>query len=175
MITFPSVTLAAVKQLKAQELLERTHKDPTIAPTIDFKNWARTMESTDQWIGGHRGVDGSSLRYVIRKPEHLFPPAAADDPPMGAADSMYSSHDDEVVARHRIINQASATKTLKQHEKSGPFTEEYLSDRKRVWDLLISLLGETDASTVIKPFKDKCVMAVVRFLRFGTIILALTT
>ena len=53
------------------------------------------------------------------------------------------------------MNQASATRTLKQHKKSGPFTKEYLSDRKRVWDLLCSVLSETDANTVIKPYKDK--------------------
>ena len=53
------------------------------------------------------------------------------------------------------MNQALATRTLKQHEKSGPFTEEYLSDCKRVWDLLCSVLSETDANTVIKPYKDK--------------------
>jgi len=151
-ITFASVTLAAVKQLKAQELLERNHKDPTMVPTIDFKNWAKTMDSLDQWVRGHCGVDNSSLGYVIRKPEDL----SADDPPMGAADSIHMSHDDEVVERHWIVNQASATRTLKQQEKSGPFTENYLSDRKRVWDLLSSLLGETDTSAIIKPFKDKC-------------------
>jgi hypothetical protein len=154
-ITFPSVTLAAVKRLKAQQLLEHTHKDPIIAPTIDFKNWPKTMDVLDQWVKGHRGVDGSSLGYVYRKTANLFPPAAADDPPMGAVDSTYMSHDDEVVARHRIIDQVSATMTLVQHEKKGPFTEEYLSDRKKVWDLLSSLLGETDANAVIKPLKDK--------------------
>jgi hypothetical protein len=44
---------------------------------------------------------------------------------------------------------------LKEHKMSGPFTKEYLDDRKKVWDLLSSLPGETDASAVIKPFKDK--------------------
>jgi hypothetical protein len=154
-VTFASINLAAVKRLKAQEQLEKNHKDPTIVPTIDFKNWPKTMELLDQWVKGHRGVDGSSLGYVFRRDENLFPPAAADDPPTGDADSVYESHDEEVIARHRIINQASATRTLKQHEKSGPFTEEYLSDRKRVWDLLSSVLSETDANTVIKPYKDK--------------------
>ena len=125
-------------------------------PTINFKNWPKTMEALDQWTRGHRGVDGILLGYVARKPSELFPPAAADDPPMGAAGSIYMSHDNEVVARHRIINQASATMTLIGHKKRGPFTEEYLLDRKRVWDLLSSLLGENNASAVIKPFKDKC-------------------
>ncbi len=137
-------------------MLERNHKDPTIVPTIDFKKWVKMMESLDQWVRGHCGVDDSLLGYVIRKPENLFPPAAANDPPMRAVGSTHMSHDNEVVARHRIVNQASATRTLEQHEKSGPFTEIYLSDRKRGWDLLSSLLGETDASAVIKPFKGKC-------------------
>ena len=93
---------------------------------------------------------------MIRKPDDLFPPAAAKDPPMGAADSIHMSHDNEVVARHWIFDQAFDKTTLIQHKKRGPFTEEYLLDRKRVWDLLSSLLGESDASEVIKPFKDKC-------------------
>jgi hypothetical protein len=131
-ITFASVTLAAIKRLKAQQQLEKNHKDPTIVPTIEFKNWPKTMDSLEQWVKGHRGVDDSLLGYVIRKPENLFPPAAADDPPMGAADSTYMSHDKEVVARHWIVDQASATTTLIQHKKRGLFTEEYLLDRKRV-------------------------------------------
>ena len=59
------------------------------------------------------------------------------------------------MARHRIIDQAFATRMLKEHEMSGPFTKEYLDDRKKVWNLLSSLLGETGASAVVKPFKDK--------------------
>ena len=61
------------------------------------------------------------------------------------------SHDNEVIARHRIINQAAATRTLAQHKKSGPFVKEFISDRKKVWDLLCSLLDLTDDVTVIKP------------------------
>ncbi len=45
---------------------------------------------------------------------------------------------------------------MAQHEKSGPFVEDFFSDRKKVWDLLCSLLDLTDAVTVIKPFKAKC-------------------
>ena len=155
-LTFPSITLATVKKLKAQELLEKNHKDPVTVPTIDFKNWPKTMDAVDQYIKGHRGVDGSSLGYVTRKSSKLFPPAAVDDPKMGTANSVYMSHDDEVVARHRIIDLPSATPTLLLHEKSGPFMEEFLSERKRVWDLLCSLLQDTDAVTVIKPYKVKC-------------------
>ena len=88
LIDFESVTLADVKRLKTQELLERNHKDPTIMPTIDFENWPKMMDSLDQWVKGHCGLDDSLLGYVIRKPSDIFPPAAVDDPPMGAADSI---------------------------------------------------------------------------------------
>jgi hypothetical protein len=55
-----------------------------------------------------------------------------------------------------MIDQVAATRSLAQHEKSGPFVEEFVSNRKKVWDLLCSLLDLTDAVTVIKPFKAKC-------------------
>jgi hypothetical protein len=86
--------------LKAQELLERNHKDPITVPGIDFNNWQNTMDAIKQWIKGHRGVDGSLLGYVTRKAVNLFPEAAATDPAMGDANSTYMSHDNEVVARH---------------------------------------------------------------------------
>ena len=75
---------------------------------------------------------------------------------MGDADSTYMSHDYEVIVRHRVINQVAATRALSQHVKSGPFVEEFISDRKKVWYLLCSLLDLTDAVTVIKPYKAKC-------------------
>jgi hypothetical protein len=52
-LTFPSITLTAVKTLKAQELLEKNHKDPVTVPTIDFKNWLKTMDAVDQYIKGY--------------------------------------------------------------------------------------------------------------------------
>ena len=66
------------------------------------------MDAIDQYIRGHRGVDGSLLGYVTRKSTKLFPPVAADDPTVGDVDSIYMSHDDEVVARHRIIDLPTA-------------------------------------------------------------------
>jgi len=95
LFNFESVTLPDVKRLKIQEQLERNHKDRTIVPTIDFDNWPKMMDELDQWVMGHRGLDNSSLGYVIRKLPDLFPPADADDPTMGAAGSIYMSHDDE--------------------------------------------------------------------------------
>ena len=131
-VTFVSVTLPEVKSLKAQKLLEENHKDPITVPGIDFKNWPKTMDSIKQWINGHRGIDGSLLGYVTRKGVNLFPEPPATDLSMGDTNRTYMSHDDEVIARHRIINQAAAMRTLVQHEKSGSFVKEFISKQKKV-------------------------------------------
>ena len=47
-VTFVSVTLSAVKSLKAQELLKMNHKDPITVFGIDFKNWPKTMDAIEQ-------------------------------------------------------------------------------------------------------------------------------
>ena len=54
-VTFVSVTLPAVKSLKAQELLKRNHKDPVTVPGIDFKNWPKTMDPSNS---GSRDIVG---------------------------------------------------------------------------------------------------------------------
>ena len=68
-VTFLSVTLAAVKSLKAQELLEKNHKDPITVPGINFKNWPKTMDSVfrchvvSSWLPRcHQGKSGHGHR-----------------------------------------------------------------------------------------------------------------
>ncbi len=72
------------------------------------------------------------LGYVVREGIILFPEPAATDPTMGDAD------DYEVVARNWIIYQPAAMRTLTQHENNWPCIEEFVSNRKKVWDLLCS-------------------------------------
>ena len=64
------------------------------------------MESVENYIRGHTGVDKTPLSYAIRV--DLLPPRAADDPTFGALDSVYHSIDDEIIARHRIVGQSAA-------------------------------------------------------------------
>jgi hypothetical protein len=48
--TWTAITLPLVKSMKPQMLQESTAKDPTVVPTINFKNWPRTMESLENYI-----------------------------------------------------------------------------------------------------------------------------
>jgi len=149
--TWTAITLPLVKSMKPQMLQESTAKDPTVVPTIDFKNWPRSMESLENYIRGHMGVDKTPLSYTIRT--ELFPPRATDDPTFGAAGSVYSSIDEEIIGRHRIVDQSVATLALEEHEKVGPFDEQFRTDNTRLWELLSNILADTDANVVLKPYK----------------------
>jgi len=138
--------------MKPQMLQESTAKDPTVVPTIDFKNWPRSMESLENYIRGHMGVDKTPLSYTIRT--ELFPPRATDDPTFGVAGSVYSSIDEEIIGRHRIVDQSVATLALEEHEKVGPFDEQFRTDNTRLWELLSNILADTDANVVLKPYKN---------------------
>ena len=154
-LTWAGVTLPQVKTMRPQIQQEDTAKDPAVVPTIDAKNWPRTMESVENYIRGHLGVDKTPLKYVIRV--DLFPPPAANDPIFGAADSEYLSIDEEIIARHRIVDRsiAAAGMTAEDHEKSGPFAGTFRTDNTRVYDLLVGIFAETDSHVVLKPFKKQ--------------------
>ena len=87
----------------------------------------------------------------------LFPPPAADDPIFGAADSEYLSINEEIIARHRIVDRsvAAAGMTAEDHEKAGPFAGTFRTDNTRVYDLLVGIFAETDSHVVLKPFKKQ--------------------
>ena len=70
---------------------------------------------------------------------------------------MYHSIDDEIIARHRIVNRsaAAAGMTAEYHEKVGPFAGTFRTDNTRVYDLLVGIFAEMDSHEVLKPFKKQ--------------------
>ena len=151
-LTQGDIQLTRVKKARAMQVMEQNHTDPSVLPVYDVKNWPKTMEMVVQYIEGFRAQDGSRMSYILR--QSLFPPAAATDPTYGAAGSVYGSPDEEISARHRIVDLSSATDTLENHEKHGPFTDEYLFDRGKLNDLLAVVFASLPgALTIMKPFK----------------------
>jgi hypothetical protein len=133
--------------MKPQMLQESTAKDPTVVPTINFKNWPRTMDLLKNYIQGHMGVDKTPFSYAICT--KLFPTRAADDSIFGAVVSVYNSIDEEIIARHRIVDQSAATVTVEEHEKVGPFDKQFRTDNTQLWELLSNILADTDANVVL--------------------------
>ena len=106
------------------------------------------MDAIEQWEQGHREVDSSPLRYVVREGIILFPELIEN-----AVDYW------GVATRHRFSCQPIAMTMLTQHEANRPFVGEFVSvvsDQEKVWDLLCSQLELTDDAVVIKTFKAKC-------------------
>ena len=65
-LTSAGVQLANVKKARALQLQEKSHHNPMTFPSYDVKNWPKTMERLESYIGGHRGQDGSRLNYMTR-------------------------------------------------------------------------------------------------------------
>ena len=137
------ITCTSIKTFKALREEEEASKDPTKTPTLDKKNWSKTLEAVQEWIGGHLGITKVPLSYVVRE-EVDYPPHPTD-PAFGQPDSPYSSHQEEMVARAPIRSRSIVP----------VFIAEYQIDNKSVWELLCGLCREKDCWTHIKPFAKK--------------------
>lgn len=150
-VDFADVTLDKVLKLERQREFEAAHTNPSSEPTIDSKDWPKTMELVVEWIGGFRGVDGHPLSYVIR--DLLVPPGQNSDPTVGEANSEYLTYDEELIARGKIIDGTVAAGA--DPEKDGPFHASYIIDRSTVYDKLASLFKDTDVWPHMKGFKRR--------------------
>ena len=137
------VTTKKVKELKSLRAEEKSHEDPSKPPKIDSKNWPKTLEAVAEWLTQHLGISNAPLSYVVR--EAIDCPLAADDPPFGEAGSVYSSPQEEIIARSPI---RSAGIIL-------TYEADFVVDNKAVWELLASLCRDKDCWTHVKPFLRK--------------------
>jgi hypothetical protein len=101
---------------------------------ISAKDWAKTMESLEEYLRGHLGVTKIPLSYVIREMEAV----PADPDPT----DQYDSLQDEMIARTAIVDTTAAAVT---------HTPTYLTDRQRVWDLIAKLTRDQECWSYVKP------------------------
>ena len=134
-VTCPNIRM--FKTLREEEL---SHTPPTQAPTINPKNWPKTLEAIYEYLTSHLGIKKAPLSYVVRSDEDA--PVSASDPAYGVADSQYSSPQDEIIRRSPILVPGIAR----------VYHTDFLVDRKAVWELLSAICREDDCWTHIKPF-----------------------
>ena len=68
-VDFAQITLANVQALQSLYDQEKAHKDPEAADgndLIDKRDWHKSFENLDEYIGKHLGIDGAPLSYLIR-------------------------------------------------------------------------------------------------------------
>ena len=137
------ITCPNIKALKALREEEDASKDPTKEPTIDKKNWSKTLEAIQEWIGMHLGITKVPLSYVVR--EEIDYPPHPTEPAFGQPESPYSSHQEEMVARAPIRSRSIVP----------VFMADFQIDNKAVWELICGLCREKDCWTHVKPYAKK--------------------
>lgn len=126
------ITLDNVRALHDLKLQQDDHKDPSETPSINPKDWAKTMEDLREYLRGHLGITKVPLSYVVRENEDVV--NEEDDP-----STNYSTVYEEMVARAPI------------RDVQGRYVESYRTDRERVWQLIAAVTRDNDCWTYTKP------------------------
>ena len=99
--------------------MEETHKDQEFLPTVDPKDWPKTLEMMEEYIRGFWVVYGKLRSYVLR--DDLEPPATASDNMHHTNGSKNLTHDEEMIAHGSILS--GSTVSVSDPEAIGPFTK----------------------------------------------------
>ncbi|KAI2510528.1 Reverse transcriptase (RNA-dependent DNA polymerase) [Fragilaria crotonensis] len=134
-VTAADITLKTIRSVRDLREFESTYKAPTETPTINAKDWPKTMESIEEYLRSYLGERKIPLAYVIRKND-----AVPEDDVGGA---VYPTIQDEMIARapHYTLNAANM-------RISDPT---YLVNREKVWDIISKITREHSCWTYVKP------------------------
>ena len=72
------VDLSKVRTIYHQRDLEEGHKDSEMLPTVNPRDWAKTLEKVEEYIRGFCRVDWQRLRFGLKG--DLINPVASNDP-----------------------------------------------------------------------------------------------
>jgi hypothetical protein len=134
-VTPASITLDVIRTLRELREFELSYKVPDLdAPTINAKDWPKTMESIEEYLRSILGERKTPLAYVVRKNENI---PGGTDPSAG-----YSTKQDEMIARARHFTvDANGIRT------TDPV---FIVDREKVWDIIASNAGTTLVTSTAK-------------------------
>ena len=150
------VTLAAIMTLKGQMQLEdnwlSNNKEPEYTATIlDLSLAVKDFKRGKTILTHVREVTSVPLVYVIR--QQLICEEEDEDPTLGGANSKYTSHDQESIARSSILTKcADLNLTYTKLEADGPFVLPFLINSKKVWAILHTLFSASDIWQHVKKF-----------------------
>jgi hypothetical protein len=99
-----------------------------------------------------RGCTGIPLSYVIRL--NIVEKDEKKDPRLGQICSPYGSINEETVSRAPIVTHNCGDRTPDELKDSGPFTSAFLSDMKKVYVVLHSILGGNTAWQHVKKYQQ---------------------
>ena len=133
-----------------QQYMEESYKEPEVVPTIDSKDWTKTLETVEEYIRGFRGVYGQPFSYVFGG--DLIALVTASDPMYRDNGSEYFTHYEEMIARGSILSGPAVLGN--DPEDIGPFTDSFITNRALVWEKMVVIFQGSDAWTYLNPAKN---------------------
>ena len=126
------VTLDAIRTVRELREFESTYKKPEDLPSINAKDWPKTMEAIDEYLRSVLGERKIPLAYVVRKDENIAP-----------VGEIFPTIQDEMIARapHFTTNATG-------ERVPDPI---YLVNREKVWDIISRITREHSSWTYVKP------------------------
>ena len=135
-VTPADITLDSIRTVRELRDFESTYKVPTDnLPTINAKDWPKTMETIDEYLRSYLGERKIPLAYVIRKNTAI--PDGADP------STNYPTIQDEMIARAPHMMTAADGTAI-----PDPI---YLVNREKVWDIISKITRDHSAWTYVKP------------------------
>jgi hypothetical protein len=135
-VTPADITLNSIRTVRELCEFESTYKVLTDnLPTINAKDWPKTMETIDEYLRSYLGERKIPLAYVVRK--HVAVPEGVDP------STNYPTIQDEMIARapHTVIAMDGTI-------MPDPI---YLVNREKVWDIISKITQDHSAWTYVKP------------------------
>jgi hypothetical protein len=135
-INAPDLTLAVIRTVRELREFESTYKAPTgDPPSINAKDWPKTMESIEEYLRSILGERKIPLAYVVRKDEAI--------PTGNNPATSYPTKQDEMIMRapHYSIGDDGV-------KIPDPV---YLVNREKVWDIISTITRDHSSWTYVKP------------------------
>jgi hypothetical protein len=131
----PAMNPTSIRRLRELKIKEESRdRDPASAPTIDPKNWPKTMDALEDYFSSVLGETKAPLAYVIRAEAEVTD--EADDLPAN-----YDTPENEMIARMPHLDPA------------GELLPTFIHDRSKVWQTISEVCRDDKCWTYVKPFQ----------------------
>lgn len=133
-VNVANITLDSIRTLREQRDYESSYKAPDDPPTINAKDWPKTMESIQEYLRSYLGEQKIPLAYVVRKDEDV----PAIDP-----DGSYATVQDEMIARAKHFSLGADGIRVPDPT--------YITNREKVWEIMSKITRDQLCWTYVKP------------------------
>jgi hypothetical protein len=119
------ITLANIRSVRELRDSEEEYKAPKDLPTLNEKDWPKTMEAIHEFLRMYLGESKIPLAYIVRDEEAL---PDGNDPAIN-----YATVQDEMIRRAPHDGQM------------------YQSDNEKTWEIMAAITRDHDCWTYVKP------------------------